>query len=85
MNGLKRDCPKMNKIFQKFSIIPVTQNADERLFSLVGRNTGPLSNRIKVSTIEKKVVVGKAIANHGFRFNYFGANASSSGDEDDNV
>ena len=81
MNGLKRDFPFINHIFRKYCVIPATQNADERLFSMVARNTGPLCRSIKISTIEKKVVVGKAIANHGFRFHFNGANASSSGDE----
>ena len=68
-------------VAQKDCVIPATQNADERLFSMVARNTGPLCRSIKISTIEKKVVVGKSIANHGFRFHFNGANASSSGDE----
>ena len=51
---------------------------------MVGRNTGPQSWRIKVETIEKKVVVGSAIQKHGFIFNYndAGKNVQSSGDDD---
>ena len=30
------------------------QNKDERLFSLIGRNTGPQSRNIKIETIEKQ-------------------------------
>ena len=32
-----------------------------RLFTMVGRITGPLSHNIKVKTIEKKVIVGLAV------------------------
>ena len=51
---------------------------------MVGRNTGPQNRRIKVETIEKKVVVGSAIQKHGFIFNYndAGKNVESSGDEE---
>ena len=57
MNELKRDFPSINRIFRKYCVIPATQNADERLFSMVARNTGSLCRGIKISTIEKKVVV----------------------------
>ena len=39
---------------------------------MIGKNTGPLSRRIKVETIERKVVVGSAVQQHGFVF-YFNA------------
>ena len=61
---------------------PATQNKDERLFSLVGRNTGPLSRRIKIETIEKKVVVGSAIQKHGFIFDHQKGHESSSSDDE---
>ena len=60
MNELKRDFPSINRMFRKYCVIPATQNADERLFSMVARNTGPLCRSIKISTIEKKVVVVSA-------------------------
>ena len=84
MEGLKRDYPRIYKLFRKYSIFPATQNKSERLFSMVGRNTGPQNRRIKVETIEKKVVVGSAIQKHGFIFNYndAGKNVESSGDEE---
>ena len=62
MEGLNlSDFPRIYLLFRKFSIFPSTQNKDERLFSLIGRNTGSLGQRLKVETIEKKVVVGRAI------------------------
>ena len=78
MDGLKRDFPRVCQIFRKFSIMPATQNKDERLFSMVGRNTGPLSRSIKVETLERKVVVGSAVQKHGLIFNFEKGNASSS-------
>ena len=68
-------------LFQ-YSIFPATQNKDDRLFSLVGRNTGPLSRRIKIETIEKKVVVGSAIQKHGFIFDHQKGHKSSSSDDE---
>ena len=35
---------------------------------IIGKNTGPLSRRIKVETIEREIVVGLAIQQHGFVF-----------------
>ena len=70
------------KLFRKYSIFPATQNKDERLFSLIGRNTGALSRRIKIETIEKKVVVGSAIQKHGFIFDYQKGHDSSSSDDE---
>ena len=70
MEGLKLDHPRVYKLFRKYSIFPATQNKDERLFSLVARNTGPMCQRIKVDTITKKVVVGSAVQRHGFIFDY---------------
>ena len=55
----------MYKFFREYSIFPASQNKDERLFSLIGRNTGALSRQIKIETVEKKVVVGSAIQKHG--------------------
>ena len=60
MNELKHDFPSINRIFRKYCVIPATQNADEQLFSMVARNTGPLCRSVKISTIEKKVVVVSA-------------------------
>ena len=68
--GLKREFPAINKLFRKYSVFPATQNADERLFSMVGRMTRAQCRSIKVTTIEKKVVVGSAIHKHGFIFKY---------------
>ena len=82
MEHLKKDFPRIYRLFRKFSIFPCSQNKDERLFSLVARNTGPRCRNIKVETIEKKVVVGSAIQKHGFRFNYQNGNASSSEEDD---
>ena len=62
---------------------PATQNADERLFSLVGRVTGPQCRRIKTTTIEKKVVVGSAIQRHGFIFKYTDGDETTSSEEND--
>ena len=53
MEGMKRDFPRMYLLFRKFSVFPSTQNKDERLFSMVGRNTGPLCRSIKVNNLEK--------------------------------
>ena len=85
MKYLKRDYPLIYRLFRKYSIFPATQNKDERLFSLVGRNTGPLSRRIKIETIEKKVVVGSAIQKHGFIFDHQKGHESSSTSSDDSV
>ena len=85
MEGLKKDYPQMYRLFRKFSIYPATQSKDERLFSMVGRNTGPLSRSIKVETLEKKVVVGSAIQKHGFRFHFKNGCNSSSSDNDDSL
>ena len=83
MEALKRDYPRIFMLFRKFSIFPATQNKDERLFSMVGRNTGALSRNIRVETIEKKVVVGSALQKHGFMFNYKNGVDSDSDDGDD--
>ena len=85
MAGLKRDFPTINSVFRKFSIFPATQNADERLFSMVGRMTGPQCRQIKASTIEKRVVVGAAIQRHGFIFKYTDGNDTSTSDENDSM
>ena len=63
MTGLKRDFPLITKVFRKYLIFPATQNADERLFSLVGKMTGLQSRRIKTTTIEKNMG-GIAIQKH---------------------
>ena len=78
MQTLKTEYPNICKLFQKFSIFPASQNKDDRLFSMVGRNTGALSRNITVETIEKKVVVGSAIQKHGFIFDYKKGHKSSS-------
>ena len=83
MNSLKREYPRIYRLFRKFSILPCSQNKDERLFSFVARNTGPLCRRIKSTTVERKVVVGSAIQKHGFRFHYSNGNDSSSSEEAD--
>ena len=77
-----KDCPRVYKLFRKYSVFPATQNCDERLFSMVNRNTGALSWNIKVETIERKVVIGSAIQRHGFIFHYKNGNISSSDDEE---
>ena len=85
MDVLKKDFPRIHKLFRKYSIYPATQNKDERLFSMVGRNTGPQCRSLKIETIEKKVVVGSAVQKHGFIYNYKDAkkpNESSSDDGD---
>ena len=63
---LRKDFPRIYQLFRKYSIYPATQNKDERLFSMVGRNTGPQCRSIKVETIERKVVVGSAIQKRVF-------------------
>ena len=84
MTGLKRDFPLVNKVFRKYLIFPATQNADERLFSLVGKMTRPQSRRIKTTTIEKKyIVVSSTIQTHGFIFNYLNGNETNSSEEHD--
>ena len=85
MEGLKKEYPQMYRLFRKFSIYPATQSKDERLFSMVGRNTGSLCQSIKVETLEKKVVVGSAIQKHGFKFHYKNGYVSSSSDNDDSL
>ena len=70
MKSLKREYPLVYKLFRQYSMFSASQNKDERLFSLIGRNTGALSRQIKIETIEKKVVVGSAIQKHGFVFDY---------------
>jgi hypothetical protein len=82
MEGLKKDFPRIYSMFRKYSVLPATQNKDERLFSMVARNTQPLSRQIKSETIEKKVVIGSAIKNHGFIFNYLDGVDSSSDESD---
>ena len=81
MKSLKREYPLVYKLFRQYSIFPASQNKDERLFSLIGRNTGALSLQIKIETIEKKVVVGSAIQKHGFVFDYRKGHDSSSSDD----
>ena len=49
---------------------------------MVDRNTGALSRNIKVKTIEKKVVVGSAIQERGFIFDYKKGHESSSSDDE---
>ena len=66
MEGLKQDFSRIYKLFCKYSIYPATQNKDEKLFSMVARNTGSQCQRIKVETIEKKVVIRSAVQRHGF-------------------
>ena len=83
MEVLRKDFPRIYKLFRKYSIYPATQNKDERLFSMVGRNTGPQSRSLKVGTIEKKVVVGSAIHKNGFIFNYKDAKAVNESSSDD--
>ena len=87
MEALKSDFPRIYRMFRMYSIFPATQNKDERLFSLIAQNTGPLSRRIKVETIERKVVVGSAIQKHGFVFDFSSApkanDNSESSDEAD--
>ena len=88
--GVGYSKPHLDLVWKKWqyrSIFTATQNKDERLFSLVARNTGPQSRKIKVETIEKKVVVGSAVQKHGCRFGYTKehsvAQRDNSSDEDD--
>jgi hypothetical protein len=67
-------------MFQKYSIIPATQNKDEQLFSMVSRNTQPITRSIKAEMIDTKVVVGTAIRSHRFIFDYFDGDRSNSPD-----
>ena len=82
---LRKDFPRIYQLFRKYSIYPATQNKDERLFTMVGRNTVPQCRSIKVETIERKVVVGSAIQKRGFIFNYKDAKSriESISDDDD--
>ena len=41
MDALKSDYPRIFRLFRKYCIFPSTQNRDERIFSLVARNTRP--------------------------------------------
>ena len=82
MDSLKKDYPHIDALFRKYSVFPATQNCDERLFSLVNRNTGALSRCIKIETLERRVVIGSAIRKHGFIFHYTNGNASSSDDDE---
>ena len=68
MDAMKADFPRLYKLFRKYSIFPASQNKDERLFSMIGQNTSSLCQSIKLETIEKKVVVGSAITQHGSIF-----------------
>ena len=49
---------------------------------MVAMNSQVLCRNIKAKTIEKKVIVGTAIRNHGFIFDYCKGNESSSSDEE---
>jgi hypothetical protein len=82
MEALKKNFPRIYLLFRKYCVLPATQNKDERVFSFVARNTQPLCRQIKVETIEKKVIVGSAIRNHGFIFNYLDGVDSSSDEEE---
>ena len=82
VTSLKIDYPRIFKHVRKYSVFPATQNSDERLFSMVNRNAGALSQSIKIETVEQKVVVGSAIQRHGFVFHYKSGTVSSS-DEDE--
>ena len=81
MKALKSDYPRIFRLFRKYCVFPSTQNRDERIFSLVAQNTRPQCRRIKVDTIENKVLIGSAILSHGFIFNYKDGNDSSSDEE----
>ena len=83
MEVLRKDFPRIHKLFRKYSIYPATQNKDERLFSMVGRNTGPQCRSLKVATIENKVVVGSAIHKNGFIFNSNDAKIANESSSDD--
>ena len=74
MDALKSDYPQI-------CVFPSTQNRDERIFSLVAQNTRPQCRRIKVDTIENKVLIGSDIQSHGFIINYKDGNDSSSDEE----
>ena len=74
MDALKSDYPQI-------CVFPSTQNRDERIFSLVAQNTRPQCWRIKVDTIENKVLIGSDIQSHGFIINYKDGNNSSSDEE----
>ena len=62
MEGLKRDYPRIYKLFRKYSIFPATQNKSERLFSMVGRNTGP-QNRLR--PLKRKLLLAQQSKNTG--------------------
>jgi hypothetical protein len=82
MEALKKDFPRIYKLFRKYSVFPANQNRDERIFSMVARNSQPMCRNIKVETLEKKVLVGSAIKTNGFVFNYCDGVDSSSSDEE---
>ena len=85
MDAMKSDFPRLHKLFRKYSIFHAPQNKDEGLFSMIEQNTTSLCQSIELETIEKKVVVGSAIKQHGFIFhsNDDKKNAHLSGDEAD--
>ena len=70
MEGLQREYPHIYKVFRKYNVIPATQNRDERIFSLVARNTSAQCRNITVDSIEKKVIIASAIRSNGFIFDY---------------
>ena len=70
MEGLRREYPHVYKIFRKYNVYPATQNRDERIFSMVARNTSSQCRNIKVDSIEKKVLIASAIRSNGFIFDY---------------
>ena len=82
MEVVKWEYPRIFKLFRKYSIFSATQNKDERLLSMIGRNTSPQSQSLKVETIESGVV-GSAIQKHRRIFNFNKANGQDDSSSDD--
>ena len=70
MEGLRAEYPHVYKVCRKYAVYPATQNRDERIFSMVARNTTALCRNITVDSIEKKVLIASAIRSNGFIYNH---------------
>ena len=81
MESLKADFPRIYAVYRKYCVIPSTQNRDERIFSMVARITTPQCRSITVESIENKILIGSAIRQNGFIFNYKDADEMDSSSE----
>ena len=55
---------------------------DERLFSFIARNTTLLCSSMKIESLERKVIVGEPVRQHGFMIEYKNGEESDDSDEE---